>query len=308
MGRIHLTDMQWAFICPFLPPSAPTGRPRADDRRTIEGILYVLITGCRWQDLPCQYGAPTTVWRRLKCWGEAVSGNASGGRLWPLSTSRGSSAGREPSLTGRSREPARGGEKIGVTKKGKGTKWMFVVNSNGLPLGFHLDSANTAEVNLAEQTLDTISVSRRRGRPRRRPDKLVADRGYDSNAVRRALRRRGIRMYIPPKRRPAHWRAKRGRPVVACKDDYRLRYTVERSFAELSQLPAIAHPLAASLRRVPQLLRLRRDGALRQAAGASVGGLRLAAETGDVRRGEQLAGRLQAAAGGCCFEYRCNGR
>ena len=40
-------------------------------------------------------------------------------------------------------------------------------------------------------------------------------------------------MCIPPKRRPKNWKAKRGRPVVARKDDYRLRYTVERSFAWL---------------------------------------------------------------------------
>jgi transposase len=32
--------------------------------------MYVLITGCRWQDLPLAYGAPTMVWRRLKHWGE----------------------------------------------------------------------------------------------------------------------------------------------------------------------------------------------------------------------------------------------
>src|SRR5260370_36365460 len=70
MGRVHLTDTQWAFIHPLLPPTARTGRPRADDRRTIEGILDVLITGCRWQDLPREYGAPTTAWRRLQRWGE----------------------------------------------------------------------------------------------------------------------------------------------------------------------------------------------------------------------------------------------
>jgi transposase len=192
--------MQWAFICPFLPPSAPTGRPRADDRRTIEGILYVLITGCRWQDLPCQYSAPTTVWRRLECWGEAGVWE----RIWRAALAALDQP-RFPCwsrafLDGSFAPVKRGGEKIGVTKKGKGTKWMLVVDSNGLPLGFHLDSANTAEVKLAEQTLDTISVSRPRGRPRRRPDKLVADRGYDSNALRCALRRRGIRMCIPPKR------------------------------------------------------------------------------------------------------------
>ena len=70
MSKIHLTDAQWAFIKPLLPPPARTGRPRADDRTTIEGILYVLTTGCRWQDLPRDYGAPTTVWQRLKRWGE----------------------------------------------------------------------------------------------------------------------------------------------------------------------------------------------------------------------------------------------
>src|SRR6516225_12208064 len=70
MSSIRLTDRQWAFIRPYLPAPARTGRPRADDRRTIEGILYVLITGCRWQDLPREYGAPTTAWRRLTRWDE----------------------------------------------------------------------------------------------------------------------------------------------------------------------------------------------------------------------------------------------
>ena len=110
---------------------------------------------------------------------------------------------------------------------------MLVIDGNGLPLGFHLDSANRAEVRLAEQTLDTIRVAQPRGRPKQRPRKLVADRGYDSSAFRRVLRGRGIRMCIPPKRRPKNWKAKRGRPVVARKDDYRLRYKVERSFAWL---------------------------------------------------------------------------
>ena len=53
---------------------------------------------------------------------------------------------------------------------------MPVIDGNGLPLGVPLDGANTAEVRLAEQALDTIAVSRARGRPRRRPAKLVADR------------------------------------------------------------------------------------------------------------------------------------
>src|SRR5689334_19578936 len=70
MYRIHLTDQQWAFSQPLLPLPARTRRPRADDPRTIDAILDILITGCRWQDLPHEYGAPTTACRRLKHWGD----------------------------------------------------------------------------------------------------------------------------------------------------------------------------------------------------------------------------------------------
>jgi transposase len=225
---------------PAAPPTARahgtparTGRPRAEDRRTIDGILYVLITGCRWPDLPREYGAPTTVWRRLKLWGEAGVWE----RIWRAALATLDQQGRLDwtiaFLDGSFVPAKRGGEKVGLTKKGKGTKWMLVVDGNGLPLGFHLDSAGRAEVCLAQQTLDTIKVARPRGRPKQRPEKLVADRGYDSSAFRHALRGRGIRVCIPPKRRPKNWKAKRGRPVVARKDDYRLRYKVERSFAWL---------------------------------------------------------------------------
>jgi len=71
----------------------------------------------------------------------------------------------------------RGGDTVGLTRKGKGTKWMLVVDGNGLPLGFQLESAATAEVRLAEATLDTIRVPRPLGRPRWRPERVVADRG-----------------------------------------------------------------------------------------------------------------------------------
>lgn len=197
MAKIHLTDKQWDFIRSFLPPPARTGRPRADDRHTIEGILFVLTTGCRWQDLPREYGAPTTAWRRLKRWTEEGVWE----RIWRAALAsldqRGALDWSIAFLDGAFAPAKKGGEKVGLTKKGKGTKWMLVVDGNGLPLGFHLDSANHAEVRLAEQTLDTIRVARPRGRPRRRPDKLVADRGYDSASFRRALRRRGIQMCIP---------------------------------------------------------------------------------------------------------------
>jgi transposase/quinol monooxygenase YgiN len=63
-----LTDPQWERIQPALPCAKTRGRPRADDRRTLDGILYVLRTGCRWHDLPATYGSPVTCWRRFRQW------------------------------------------------------------------------------------------------------------------------------------------------------------------------------------------------------------------------------------------------
>lgn len=65
---LQLTDEQWEAIRPLLPTPKREGRPRADDRRTLEGILYVLRTGSRWQDLPPEYGSPVTCWRRYSQW------------------------------------------------------------------------------------------------------------------------------------------------------------------------------------------------------------------------------------------------
>jgi len=63
-----VSDEQWQVLAPLLPRQGPMGRPRADDRRTLNGILYVLRTGCRWDVLPRRYGSFVTCWRRLRTW------------------------------------------------------------------------------------------------------------------------------------------------------------------------------------------------------------------------------------------------
>ena len=113
---------------------------------------------------------------------------------------------------------------------------MLLVDANGTPLGFRLATAQLNEVELARPTLETVRVPRvrgRAGRPRTRPAQVVADRAYHSAALRQYLRRRGIRCCIPPRRRPARWRRKRGRPTAARREDYARRWVVERTFAWL---------------------------------------------------------------------------
>lgn len=69
---VTLTDKQWAVISPLLPQQnfSKGGRPRADDRKTFNGILWVLRTGAQWNELPDRYGSSVTCWRRLKAWEE----------------------------------------------------------------------------------------------------------------------------------------------------------------------------------------------------------------------------------------------
>jgi transposase len=50
--RSDLTDAQWKGIKRLLPKPAATGRPRVNQREVLNGILYVLSTGCRWEDMP----------------------------------------------------------------------------------------------------------------------------------------------------------------------------------------------------------------------------------------------------------------
>lgn len=66
----ELSDDQWNNIRLHLPPQPRVGRRRVDDRQIINGILYTLLTGCKWRDMPKKYGFYVTAWRRYKNWSE----------------------------------------------------------------------------------------------------------------------------------------------------------------------------------------------------------------------------------------------
>ena len=90
-----------------------------------------------------------------------------------------------------------GGAATGLnpTDRGKpGTKRHLVVDARGTPLGVVLSGANAHDSTRLAATLDAIPPVRlgRRGRPRRRPDKLHADKAYDQRRRHRECRSRGI--------------------------------------------------------------------------------------------------------------------
>lgn len=65
--RFDLSDREWEIIAPLLPPTRQGGE-RADDRRVLNGIFYVLRTGIPWDDVPSRYGPPTTIYNRFRRW------------------------------------------------------------------------------------------------------------------------------------------------------------------------------------------------------------------------------------------------
>lgn len=106
---------------------------------------------------------------------------------------------------------------------------MVVTEDNGLPIGLHVDSAQSHESTLAETTLQTIRVPQQPERPKTRPKELVADTAYDSADSRRRLRRRGIKPTIPTFERRPRKNPKRGRPLRTG-PAYCQRWKVERCF------------------------------------------------------------------------------
>ena len=64
-----LTDEQWALLEPLLPAAKPGGRPRSVDlREVVNGLVYVLRTGCPWRSLPHDVPPWGPVWSYFRRW------------------------------------------------------------------------------------------------------------------------------------------------------------------------------------------------------------------------------------------------
>jgi len=69
--RGDLTDEEWAIIGALLPPERGRWcRPAQDNRRFLNGMLYVLRVGCPWRDMHERYGKWNSVYVRFRRWAE----------------------------------------------------------------------------------------------------------------------------------------------------------------------------------------------------------------------------------------------
>ncbi|GLW59645.1 hypothetical protein Kpho01_76550 [Kitasatospora phosalacinea] len=105
----------------------------------------------------------------------------------------------------------------------------MISDGGGIPFHVITTAANVNDVTLTLGLVDNIPpVAGRVGRPRKRPDALLGDKGHDSNPNRRQLRKRGILPVI----------SRRGEADIIGLG--KLRYVVEQTFAQLHQFKRLA--------------------------------------------------------------------
>ncbi|WP_404820181.1 MULTISPECIES: IS5 family transposase [Streptomyces] len=224
-----VSDELWSLIEPLLPKPGPKlveGRPRIPDRQALCGILFVLHTGIQWEYLPQElgFGSGMTCWRRLAAWNEAgVWDELHLVLLKKLRAARKLDWSRAVIDSPRPGGPT--GPKSGpspVDRARPGSKHHVLTDGQGIPLAVSLTGGNRNDVTQLMPLLDKVpAVAGLVGRPRRRPDALLADRGYDHDKYRRLLRARGVRPVI----------AERGQSHGSGLGIF--RYVVERTIAWL---------------------------------------------------------------------------
>ncbi len=146
-------------------------------------------------------------------------------------------AGSDPDrLSGKGRPADREG--LGHSRGGLSTKLHLVADQRCRPLGFITTVGQRHDSVAFELALSTVAVARvGPGRPRTRPDAVLADKAYSSRTIRAHLSQRGIKAAIPVKQDQAAGHIRKGnrggRPTSFDKVHYRNRNTVERAVNKL---------------------------------------------------------------------------
>ena len=66
--RYELPDAAWDLVADLFTETRRNGRPRANDRLMLNGILWVLCSGTAWRDMPERFGPLSTVYQRFRDW------------------------------------------------------------------------------------------------------------------------------------------------------------------------------------------------------------------------------------------------
>lgn len=243
MAYQEISDEFWAKVEPLLEPfkrKKSGGSPPLEFRRIVNGIFYLLKTGCQWAYLPSFYSSKSTIHEHFQKWVHA----GVFAEIFRLS------AEEYQELTGIDWEwqamdgalmqaPVRGQpicleeEALGrnPTDRGRsGSKTHLHFNQKGIPLGVTLTGANVHDSRLISPTLETVILARPEPTPEQ-PQHLCLDKGYDYPRVEEEVK---AHTYIPHIRRIGEEKIADGAKTHPAR-----RWVVERTIAWLKGFRAI---------------------------------------------------------------------
>jgi transposase len=233
MADACMSEEFYELAQPMLPPEkepGPEGGRRPIAHRTVLKVIwFVLVTGCRWKDVPQEMGCcGETARTRLQTWERAGIWDQLH-RLLLTMLNREKQLDLKTTVIDSTQVRAfGGGDATGpspVDRRKKGTKYTLLVDRHGVPLVIRAAAANCSD---HHEILPTVvnfpAIGGKPGRPRTHPKKLYGDAGYDCEATRALLRWLGIEPHI------RHRNDKHGSHLG------RVRWVVERTISWIKGL------------------------------------------------------------------------
>jgi transposase len=228
-ATFFVAQPQYDWLALQLPEPVVRTKSLIPNDELLNGVLFVLKTGCRWQDIPssiCVHGY-SSCWRRFSYWRKCGSLKLVWQHILVLLDKQGTLDLSLGHLDGSMvQSPKFEGTGYSNKHHRNGTNISLVTDKQGLPLANVLAKGNRHDLVSAEATVKKIRVG-----AKRRLAELNADKGYDSAAFRRHLSKRGIKTNIP-ERKYKH-RRKLGRKPRYNKAQFKFRAFVERTNAWL---------------------------------------------------------------------------
>lgn len=222
----------WEIVKDLLPTPAQRtgpGRPRADDRAALNGIWYVLWTGCQWKAVHKDwFGVSSSViHERFQTWREKGIFAALMRAMVQYYQTEREIGWRWQSIDSKACPAPLGGEETGKnpTDRGKqGSKIHLLVDERGAPLALHITGANQHDKWSADDLIVSIVVER--PDPEEVEQHLCADKGYDYADVHQVIAQERYVCHVKHRRR-------RNEPVVEeCPIPGELRYPARRWVVE----------------------------------------------------------------------------